>query len=164
MLSRIFPRQIDEYRGYQLAVWLLALFLLVKTFASVNAIGLNPLWSNRDVLRGVEKVPLDTFSTEGASAAMVLFAWWGVTALVFTVLGFIAVVRYRAMVPLVYLLMAINHIGQQVLADTSPLVRMLGAGEPRPLIVIAVLLIGFGMSLTTPRGLEGGRLNKRDRT
>lgn len=155
MLSRIFPTQIDDYRGYQLAVWLLALFFLVKTFASVNAIGLNPLWSNRDVLQGVERVPLDTFSTNAAHAAIVLFAWWGVTALVFTVLGLIAVVRYRALVPLIYLLTAINHIGQQVLADTSPLVRTLGAGESRPLIVIAVLLIGFGMSLTTPRRLEG---------
>ena len=155
MLSRIFPKQIDDYRGYQLAIWLLALFLVVKTFASVNAIGLNPLWTNREVLQGVERVPLDTFSTNAASAAIVLFAWWGVTALMFTVLGLIAVVRYRAMVPLIYLLTAINHIGQQVLADASPLVRTLGAGESRPLIVIAVLLIGFGMSVTTPRRLEG---------
>ena len=154
MLSRIFPRQIDEYRGYQLAVWLLALFLLVKTFASVNAIGLNPLWSNRDVLRGVEKVPLDTFSTEGASAAMVLFAWWGVTALVFTVLGFIAVVRYRAMIPLVYLLIVGSHIGQVVLADTAPIAGMLGAGAWRPIIGVALLLVGLAMSLTTPRRVE----------
>ena len=155
MLSRIFPKQIDDYRGYPIAVWLLALFLLVKTFASVNAIGLNPLWGNRDVLRGVERVPLDAYGATEANAAIVLFAWWGVTALMFTVLGFVAVVRYRAMVPLIYLLMAINHIGQQVLADTSPLVGMLGAGESGPLIVIAVLLIGFGMSVTTPRRLEG---------
>ncbi len=155
MLSRTFPKQIDDYRGYRLAIWLLALFLLVKTFASVNAIGLNPLWGNREVLQGVEQVPLDSYSTNAANVAIVMFAWWGVTALMFTVLGLVAVVRYPAMVPLVYLLMAINHIGQQVLADTSPLIRTLGAGESRPLIVIAVLLIGFGMSVTTPRRLEG---------
>ncbi len=154
MLSRIFPRQVDDYRGHRFAVWLLVLFLLVKTFASVNAIGLNPLWTNHDVLRGVERVPLDTFGTVAGNAAIVLFAWWGVTALMFTVLGFIAVVRYRALVPLVYLLMAVNHIGQQALADTSANVGVLGAGESRPLIVIAVLLIGFGMSVTTPRRLE----------
>lgn len=155
MLSRIFPERIDDYRGYPLAVWLLVLFLLIKTFASVNAIGLNPLWTNHDVLRGVERVPLDTFDATAANTAVVLFAWWGVTALMFTVLGLIVAVRYRAMVPLIYLLMAINHIGQQVLADVSPLVKTLGAGEPRPLTVIAALLIGFGMSVTTPRRLEG---------
>ena len=156
MLSRIFPRQIgNDYRGYQLAIWLLVLFLLAKTFASVNGIDLNPLWTNREVLQGIEGVPLDTFSTSAANAALVLFAWWHFTALVLTVLGFIAVVRYRAMIPLIYLLMAISHIGQQVLVDTSPIVGMLGAGALQPLIGIAVLLIGFGMSLTTPRKLEG---------
>ena len=155
MLSRIFPKQIDnDYRGYQLAVWLLVLFLLAKTFASANGIGLNPLWTNPEVLQGIEGVPLDTFSTNAANAAILLFAWWHLTALMLTVLGFIAVVRYRAMIPLIYLLTAINHIGQQVLTDTSPVVGMLGAGASRPLIGIAVLLIGFGMSLTTPRRLS----------
>ncbi|MDX2274482.1 MAG: hypothetical protein NW206_03445 [Hyphomonadaceae bacterium] len=60
------------------------MFLLVKTFASVTQIGLNPFWSSRDVLQGVEKVPLDTFSATAATAAnaaLVLFGWWGVTAL-----------------------------------------------------------------------------------
>ncbi len=55
MLSRIFPKQIDnDNRGHQLAIWLLVLFLLAKTFASVTQIGLNPLWTNREVLHGVE--------------------------------------------------------------------------------------------------------------
>jgi len=61
MLSRIFPKQIDtDYRGLKFAIWVLVLFLLIKTFASVNAIGLNPLWTNREVLQSVERVPLDT--------------------------------------------------------------------------------------------------------
>jgi hypothetical protein len=83
-----------------------------------------------------------------------LFAWWGFTALILTVLGLIAVVRYRAMIPLIYLLTVLNHIGQQMLTDTSPVTGMLGAHASRPLIAIAVLLIGFGMSLTTPRRLD----------
>lgn len=152
MLSRVFPKQIDnDYHGYNLAIWLLLLFLLVRTFASVTQIGLNPLWSNFEVLQGVEGVPLNTFDATAANAAIVLFGWWGATNLMLNVLGFIAVVRYRAMIPLVYLLIAGGHIGQVALADTAPIMRMLGAGAPRPIIGIAVLLIGFGMSLTTPR-------------
>lgn len=87
MLSRIFPKLIDNgYRGYQLAIWLLVLFLLARTFASVNQIGLNPLWTNPEVLQGVEGVPLDTFSPKAANAAIVLFAWWGATNLMLNVL------------------------------------------------------------------------------
>ena len=37
MLSRMFPTQLDnDYRGYQAALWLLVLFLLVRTFAGVG--------------------------------------------------------------------------------------------------------------------------------
>ncbi|MBP6014632.1 MAG: hypothetical protein KBA31_20560 [Alphaproteobacteria bacterium] len=155
MLSRIFPKQIDnDYRGYQLAIWLLLLFLLVRTFAGVTQIGLNPLWTNSEVLQGVERVPLDTFNTKAAIAAIVLFGWWGATNLMLNVLGFIALVRYRAMVPLIYLLIVGSHIGQVALADMAPISGMLGAGASRPLVGIAVLLVGFGMSLTTPRRLE----------
>lgn len=153
MLDRIFPSQFDNhYRGHQLAVWLLALFLLVKTFASVTQTGLNPFWTSRDVLQSVERVPLDTFSATAANAALVLFGWWGVTALLSTLLGFLAVIRYRSMISLVYLLLVFNHIGQQLLADSAPIAGMLGAGAPRPIAVIVLLLFGFGMSLMTPRG------------
>lgn len=155
MLSRIFPKQIDnDYRGYQLAVWLLVLLLLLKSFALVSASGLNPFWAGRDFLQGVEKVPLDKFAANAADTATLLFAWWGFTALILTLLGLIAVLRYRAMIPLIYLLMVLNHIGQQMLTNTSPVTGMLGAHASRPLIAIAVLLIGFGMSLTTPRRLD----------
>jgi hypothetical protein len=145
MLSRVFPKQIDnDYGGYRLAIWLLVLFLLARIFA---------WWTNPEVLQGVEGVPLDTFGTKAANAAMVLFAWWGATNLMLNVLGFIAVVRYRAMIPLVYLLIVGSHIGQAVLADTAPVAGMLGAGASRPIVGVAVLLIGFGMSVTTPRRL-----------
>lgn len=156
MLSRMFPKQLDnDYRGYQAAIWLLVLFLLVRTFAGVSQIGLNPLWTNSEILQGVERVPLDTFDTKAADAVIVLFGWWGATTnLMLNILGFIAVVRYRAMIPLVYLLIVGSHIGQVVLADTAPIAGMLGAGASRPIIGVALLLIGLAMSLTTPRRVE----------
>jgi hypothetical protein len=153
MLGRIFPRRIDtDYRGYQLAVWLLVLLLLGRTLASVNAMGLNPEWPAREVLRGVYGIPLIAFSADAADTAVWLYARWGVTHLTFTVLGFIAVVRYRAMVPLIYLLMAFDFVGMKAFGDTPLSVSTGRVGvAPMPLIGIAVTLIGFGLSLTTPR-------------
>lgn len=157
MLSRIFPTQIDNaYQGRQLAVWFLTLFLLVKAFASVTQMDLNPFLSNREILQDVEGVPLDTFSAGAANAALVLFAWWGVAGLMLTVLGLIAVIRYRAMIPLIYLLTAITKIGETAIAEISPVVGMLGAGASMPLIGIGVLLLGFGLSVTPPRKRDGG--------
>ena len=158
MLSLIFPKKFDnDYRGYKLAIWLLVLLLLFKTSISVNAVGWNPLMTSGEVLQRADRIPLDTFSANAADAAVLLFAVWGVTHLVFNVLGFIAVVRYRTMIPLIYLLMAIDHIGRRALVDVYPISRV-DAGTvnvPVNLILIALLLIGCGMSLTTPRRLEG---------
>ncbi len=160
MFNRLFPKQIDNnYRGYKLAIWLLVPLLLFKTVMSVNAVGWNPLITNREVLQLADRIPLDTFSTNAAAAAVLLFALWGVTHLMLNVLGFIAVVRYRTMIPLLYLLMAIDHIGRRSLVDIYPVIKTLRTEEtfvvPVNLTLIALLLIGFGMSLTTPRRLEG---------
>jgi len=159
MLSRLFPNHFDNnYRGYKLAIWFFVPLLLFKTAMSVNAVGWNPLITNREVLQLADRIPLDTFSTNAADAAVLLFALWGVTHLMLNVFGFIAVVRYRTMIPLLYLLMAIDHIGRRALVDVYPIIKTLRTEEtfvvPVSLILIALLLIGFGMSLTTPRRLE----------
>ncbi len=158
MLSGLFPKQLDNnYRGYKLAIWLLVLLLLFKTSISVNAVNWNPLMTSGEVLQRADGIPLDTFSANAADAAVLLFAVWGVTHLVLNLLGFIALVRYRTMIPLIYLLMAIDHIGRKAAAEAFPIIRVNDGtvGVPVNLILIALLLIGFGMSLTTPRKLEG---------
>ncbi|MBL8781264.1 MAG: hypothetical protein JNL06_10035 [Alphaproteobacteria bacterium] len=158
MLSRIFPKQIDnDFRGYKLAIWLLALLLLFKTSISVNAVGWNPLMTSGEVLQRADRIPLDTFGANAADTAVLLFAVWGVTHLVLNLLGFIALVRYRTMIPLIYLLMAIDHIGRKAATDAFPILRVSDGtvSVPVNLILIALLLIGFGMSLTTPERREG---------
>jgi hypothetical protein len=147
----------NTYQGYKLAIWLLVLLLLFKTSISVNAVGWNPLMTSHDVLQRADRIPLDTFSTNAADSAVLLFAVWGVTHLVLNLLGFIALVRYRAMIPLIYLLMAIDHIGRKAAADIFPIIRANDGtvSVPVNLILIALLLIGFGMSLTTPERREG---------
>lgn len=157
MLSGLFPRQLDNnYRGYKLAIWLLVLLLLFKTSISVNAVGWNPLMTSGEVLQRADRIPLDTYGANAADAAILLFAVWGVTHLVLNVLGFIALVRYRSMIPLIYLLIAIDHIGRMAAVNAFPIVRA-EAGTvsvPVNLILVALLLIGLGMSLTTPRRHE----------
>ena len=161
MLSLIFPKNLNnEYRGYKLAIWLLVLLLLFKTSISVNALDWNPYMTSSEVFQRADRIPLDTFSENAGDTAVLLIAVWGVTHLVLNVLGFIAVVRYRAMIPLIYLLMAIDHIGRRLAVDAFPIVRVSEGTDgsvdiPVTFILIALVLIGLGMSLTTPRRLEG---------
>jgi hypothetical protein len=117
MLTRLFPRQIDnDYRGHVLALWLLVPLTLMKFFQGANVAGLNPWMSSRQILETADRVPVDTFGAEAASYLVLMFAAWGLGILVLGLLGIIALIRYRAMIPLVYLLLLIEQAGRKWLS------------------------------------------------
>ena len=124
MLGRIFPKQIDnDYRGYKLAIWLLVPIVLLKFFMGLNVAGLNPWISNRFVAKTADGIPLETFGAEAASTVMFLFASWGLILLVLSLLGIVVLIRYRAMVPLMYLLLSIEQFGRMGISLVSPIVK-----------------------------------------
>src|SRR5689334_21985929 len=98
MLERIFPRQFDNnYRGLWLAVWLLVPLMLVKAVQ-----GANSMIMTRMVLSGADGIPVDQYAADAAGAVVALFALLGMYVMVVPVLGVIALIRYRAMIPLIY--------------------------------------------------------------
>jgi hypothetical protein len=129
MLSQLFPKQIDNnYQGRKLALWLFVPIVLVKLLMGLNVAGLNPWLSNRDVLTTADGIPLESFGAEAASTVLFLFACWGLALLVLSLLGTVVMVRYRAMIPLMFLLLSIEHIGRKGLSLSIPIVR--AAGSP----------------------------------
>jgi len=62
MLTRLLPKQIDnDYRGHVLAIWLLAPLALIKLVQGANVAGLLGAGKTRQVLEGVDKVPVGVF-------------------------------------------------------------------------------------------------------
>jgi hypothetical protein len=59
--------------------------------------------------------------------------------LIFSLLGALALVRYRAMVPLVFLLLLLEHLGRKLILALMPVAQ---AGSP-PAFSINVFLIGL---------------------
>jgi hypothetical protein len=145
MLDRLFPRQIDNvYRGHRLALWLLGLLLLLRLTMSANSIV-----NTRSVATGADGIPLDSFAGGGAEAVVSLFALLALSRLMPALLGILVLVRYRAMVPLLYLLLLIEHVGSRALLLVNPVVKS-GAssvGLAINLALLALLLAGFGLSL-----------------
>lgn len=160
MLSRIFPKQIDNaYRGHWLAILLLVPVVLLKFFMGLNVAGLNPWISNRFVAKTADGIPLETFGAEAASTVMFLFASWGLILFVLSLLGIVVLIRYRAMVPLMYVLLSIEQIGRKGLSLANPIVKAVETeGIPLGVLinwgVIAVLVIGLALSLATSRKEE----------
>lgn len=105
MLGRLFPKTIDNiYRGQWLALALFAPVLAMKGMIGFNVAGLNPLIATEYILKSADGVPLDSFPAAAVSLIVYLSASWGFGLLLLALVGVLAFVRYRALLPLVILL------------------------------------------------------------
>jgi hypothetical protein len=148
MLSRLFPTQIDNtYRGYTLAIWLLVPIALLKLVMGCNTI-VNTAW----VIESADHVPLSSYGPGAASMVIFLFRTWGLSLALFSLLALLACVRYRAMVPLAYLMLLIENAGRKVLSAFDPVqITPDNAGLSVSVMInigfVAALLIGLALSI-----------------
>ena len=145
MLARIFPRQFDNtYQGLWLAVWLFVPLMLVKAVQGVNSIIMT-----RDVLIGADGIPLDQYGAAAANTVVTLFALLGMYLLIIPLQSLIVLIRYRSMIPFMYLSFIAVQVGARVLNTLHPIERPDGPpiGFTINLILLALTLIGFALSV-----------------
>jgi hypothetical protein len=153
MLGRLFPRQIDNsYRGHPLGLWLFGLVVLVRL-----AMGLKSILSARETAAGADGIPLDSFSPGAQAEVLSMFALLGLYLLPLPVMGVIALIRYRAMIPLMYLLM----LGLQLASRALNMANAGAAASGGPpigffvnLAILGVMLLGLGLSLMNRKPRE----------
>ena len=145
MLARIFPKQFDnDYRGYWLAVWIFVPVMLLKAIQGANSIIMT-----RVVLTGADGIPVDQYTNGGAEAVVALFALLGMYLLIIPIQSLIVLIRYRSMIPFMYLLFLAVQIGARVLGQVNHIDRPGGTpiGFTVNLVIFALTLIGFALSL-----------------
>lgn len=143
MLVRLFPRQFDNnFRGHWLALWLLVPILLLKA-----VIGTNSILRTHDVAMGADGIPLDSYGGAAARSVVALFALLGLFQLLLALLGAVALIRYRAMVPFVYLFLLIQMLGNRGVALLRPMTETAAPGSAISLGLLAATLLGFVLSL-----------------
>lgn len=144
MFEQILPRHVDNaYRGHALALWIFGLVLLLKT-----GIALGSIFNGRGAAQNADGIPLDTFGSGGANAVLTLFAIWGLAQLVFSVLGVLALTRYRGMIPLLFALFLLEHLARRLILLARPIAR---TGTPSGfyinLALIGLMALGLALSL-----------------
>lgn len=145
MINRILPQVLDDrFAGHAGAVWLLAVFVLVRILMSISMIA-----NARVVAGGPDGIPLDSFGEPAASRFLSLFAVLGVCQLALALVGVLALVRYQAMIPLIYLVFLGEILARRLLLLNKPL-----ASEGSPPIgfyfnmaLLALLVVGLVLSL-----------------
>ena len=145
MLGRIFPKSFDNtYRGHWLAIWIFAAIVLVKAIQGVNSMVLPRL-----VATTADGIPLDTFNAAGANAVLALFALLGFYLLVLPLQSVVVLIRYRTMIPFMYLMLLIVQFGGRLVLLAKPVVRTtaMPAGLAVNLVILGLTLAGFILSL-----------------
>jgi hypothetical protein len=144
MLNQLLPQRIDNaYRGDFLAPWLLAAVVVLKT-----GIALGCIFNGRVAAQSADGLPLDSFGSAGAKAVVALFAIWGLSQLVFSVLGLLALVRYRAMIPLLFVLLLLEHLARKWVLLVKPIARTgTPPGSYVNLVLVALMIVGLVLSL-----------------
>jgi hypothetical protein len=153
MLDRIFPKQFDNaYRGHWLAIWIFVPVMLVKAIQGVNSVVMT-----RRVMTTADGIPLDSFNAAGAEAAVAMFALLGFYLLILPLQSVVVMIRYRAMIPFMYLMLLIQQLGVRVLVLMRPVAGSGAApiGLTINLVIVALTIIGFVLALLKSDSTRG---------
>lgn len=141
---RLLPDTIDnQQRGHPLALWLFYLATVVTVGRSLAHIFLADGGA-----QSIATIPLDQFTPAGAASIVSMFAYWGLSQLLLAVIMMLVALRYRSMIPLMYVLILLEYGGRIAIALIKPL-ALTGTppGAVGNLIFIALAAAGLVLSL-----------------
>lgn len=142
MIRILFPRVADNrYPGHRLGLWLFALMLLKI------AMGVNVVLNTQHVARTADGIPVDTFAAPAAAAFSFMFAAWGLAQLVLGLLSLVVLLRYRNLVPLMFLALLVEQLGRIGLHGQWTLERAAAPGGAINLGLATVMVLGLALSL-----------------
>jgi len=146
----LLPKAIDnDFRGHKVALWLFGFYIALRTLMGVNSIVMT-----HKIATTADGIAVDTFPAAAAQAVLGLFAFLALAHLSVCIIGAIALIRYRAMVPMLFALLLFQQIAGQFLAQVRPIIPSAApAADTIHAIQIGVVVIGLALSLWNRRGV-----------
>jgi hypothetical protein len=144
MLSRLLPPRVDNrFRGHALALWLFVPLAFLKV-----ALGLAHIFRADGGAQSVSTMPLDAYPAGAAQNIIGLMARMGLEQLLLGLLFLVVLLRYRALVPLMYAVAVAHYAAQYAIASMKPLALAGTSGASTMHLVIgAISAIGLLLSL-----------------
>jgi hypothetical protein len=157
MFDRILPRSFDNrFQGHVVGLWLFAPIVCMKILISLALI----LFQDGGV-QSLSTNPLNSFVEDSSEIIIGLFEHMGVAQLLFATLCLIVMLRYRAMIPLMYSLMLLDHFAKNWISVVEPIAMtgVYGAAVAAQILLI-ITVFGFVLSLyRAPQSLGMERIN-----
>jgi hypothetical protein len=149
MISRIFPEHADNrFRGPAVAIWLLIPITLMRI-----GISLLHILSADGGAQSVSTMPLDRYPAGAAQNVIALMARMGLDQLMLGLMVVVVLLRYRALIPLMYVLLVVQVIGGEAIATMKPLSLAATSGATVPALVLSMMsVVGLVLSLVDRSG------------
>ena len=80
------------------------------------------------MVRSADGIPIDTFTSGGAEAVVSVTTLLGLSQFLLASLGVLAFIRYRAMIPFMYVLFLLEYLAKKWILLVKP---MSGLGNPQ---------------------------------
>ena len=148
MFEPLFPKTIDNrYRGMSIAKWLFAAMTILTVGRSLAHIFLPDGGA-----QSIATIALDAFSPAAASVIIGMFAYWGLSQLLFGLLFVLVICRYQSLIPLMWGFLFIEWTGRLLLGLYKPIETVGTApGAVGNMLFPVVALIMLFLSLRTKR-------------
>ena len=149
MLDRLFPRHVDNrFEGHRAALWLMGLLIALKLVVSLNS-----MFNTALVAQGADGIPLDSFGPDAAREVLTLFALVALGQLILALIALAALIRWRALVPFLYLVSLVEMLARRLIVQTHDIARA-GASPIAWYVtwgVLILLALGLLLSLLPAR-------------
>ena len=110
---------------------------------------LNSIFNTRSVAVGADGIPLDSYGAAGAREVLLLFALMALGHLMITLIALVTLLRYRALVPFIYLVLLGEQIARRAIGQSyaAPGARLTDIAWYVNYGLIALTALGLVLSL-----------------
>ena len=105
MYNKLLPDVVNnDYKSHKIALWFFYLITVVTIVRSCIHI-----FKYDGGAQSIATIPLDKFINGGAEAVIFVFAYWGLSQLMIGLLQGIVAIKYKSLIPLMYLLLVLEY-------------------------------------------------------
>lgn len=145
IINTVFPRTINNnYKGLKIALYFFYFLTLVTLWRSQHH-----LFAADGGAMSIASIPLDNFTSDGEMAVIGVFSLWGLSQLIIGFIYIAVALRYRTLVPFMYLLMFFEYIMRTIyISNFKPIPTLETApGAIGNIILIIIVPILFTLSI-----------------
>jgi hypothetical protein len=118
MIKYLFPNSIgNDYKGNKIPLYL---FYLVTSFTIIRSV--IHIFSPDGGAQSIATIPLHLYPKNASDTIIHLFAQWGLSQLLLGLLYIVVLIKYRSLIPLMYLFLVVEYSIRLFLGFYKPFV------------------------------------------